>query len=378
MNDCRITSFHPEPAMRTTATCCAAASLIGVASACFTVAAAHSPSSSYEYKTKVHYEAGNQVIAPRSTPDPKQADFALWLPANVERISALIAISRHGSGESFFRNQQIRALATELNLALVGFIGDGVQRGVAPGVLENALVQLAAQSHHEEIKHSPIVTFGMSNGTGFSCGYACMQPERVIAWIAYHPGSDLLFSRQFDPKVVADAIAHDAENQWLDQSPPPLYAIPGLVMLGEVDELAALSKGSPEKPAGNCQLAVERARRQHNALMQLIVEPGLGHGHRGDASWGIVIEFIRTMVELRVPMTTDNNKERPRLNVVNIDDGWLGMNWNAAIGGGQQLAILPCTKFNGDRGVTSWLPTEQYARHWQDFSKNGALRSKHR
>jgi hypothetical protein len=328
----------------------------------------------FENKTTVKYEAGYQVMAVRSTAEPRQADFALWLPDGIKRLRGMVVISRHGSGESLYRDSQLRRLGAKLQLALVGLIGDGVQRGVAPGVLEDALAKLAEQSRHPEIVEAPVITFGMSNGTGFSCGYACMRPERVIGWIAFHPGSDLLFSRQFDHEQLQQAVVHDPANKWLQINPPPMYSIPGLVVVGEIDELAGLAKGTPEKPDGNTELAFENARREHDALMQFIVEPGVGHGHNGSKSWTIVREFIETIAELRIPRKQDAG-QMPAAKPINRTNGWLGKTWDKKVGGGQQLEVVAGSSFTGDRGKTSWLPTRSYARKWQEFSREESLMS---
>jgi hypothetical protein len=204
-----------------------------------------------------------------------------------------------------------------------------------------------------------------------------MCPERVIGWIAYHPGSDVLFSRECDSSAVRKAVSRDPRNAWLSKKPPPLYAIPGLVVVGEVDALAALSKGTRENPDGNTQLAMEKARREHNALMQLIVEPGAGHGHIEGKSWTIVLAFIKSVFEMRVPAEYDAMQGRAKLKQANPADGWLGKNWDVKIGGGQDLAIMAKNDFNGDRGTTSWLQNEAYAKQWQEFCRNGTLRIEH-
>lgn len=351
----------------------------GLAAALFcsasrTVWASEAHGREFEYKTLAKYEAGYQVMAVRSTAEPKQADFALWIPEGAARLRGLVVISRHGSGESLYVDDQLRRLAAKLQLGLVGLIGDSVQRGVAPGVLEEALVKLADQSGHSEVNVVPIITFGMSNGTGFSCGYPCMQPDRVIGWIAFHPGSDLLFSRQFDADHVREAVAQDPESKWLLSNPPPLYSIPGLVVVGEADELAGFKKPDLEKPIGNTLLAFENARREHDALMQFVVDPGVGHGHNGSKSWTIVLEFIEAIAKLRLPShQAAGEVSTPR--AVNRTNGWLGKNWEQSVGGGQQLEIMPSGSFKGDRGKTSWLPTREYARKWQEFSQEGTLKS---
>src|SRR6476660_7413968 len=125
-----------------------------------TAPAVEVPVQTFEYKTTVNYEAGDPLLLPRPTSKPMQADFSLWLPKSVKKVRGLVAISRHGSGENFFAHQPLRKLAAELHLGLVGFIGDGIQRGMMPGMLEDALSKLAEQAAHSEIKVAPMFTFG--------------------------------------------------------------------------------------------------------------------------------------------------------------------------------------------------------------------------
>jgi hypothetical protein len=340
-----------------------------------TATAAEVPGNSFEYTTNVNYEAGSPLLLLRPTDKDQPAEFTLWLPRSIKKVRCLIVISRHGSGASFFAGEQLRKLAAQLNMGLVGFIGDGVQRGVRPGVLEDALRKLAEKSSHSEIAGAPMFTFGMSNGTGFSCGYACMCPERVLGWIAYHPGTDALFSRRCDAGELQTAVSRDPENAWLAKDPPPLYAIPGLVVIGENDELAGISKGTPEKPDGNCQLSVEKARRDHDARTQLIVEPGAGHGHIEGKSWTIVLAFIKSVFQMRVPAKYDASQGIEKLNPPNTDGAWLGKNWDAKVKGGQDLAIVAESKFTGDRGTTSWLPNGAYAKQWKEFCRTGVCKN---
>ncbi|MDP2989013.1 MAG: hypothetical protein Q8O57_00405, partial [Kiritimatiellota bacterium] len=114
-------------------------------------------------------------------------------------------------------------------------------------------------------------------------------------------------------------------------------------------------------------------RKENNALMQLVVEPGVGHGHNASKSWTIVLAFIKTLFALRVPQDADLAKGPVKLKAIKEADGWLGQNWNAQTGGYQKLPIAAYADFSGDKAQASWLPTADYARQWQEFQNAGFI-----
>jgi hypothetical protein len=64
---------------------------------------------------------------------------------------------------------------------------------------------------------------------------------------------------------------------------------------------------------------------KHDALMQLNVEPGAGHGHIECKSWTSVLAFIRNVLAMRVAATYDGAQVPADLKQVRPGDGWFSL-----------------------------------------------------
>ncbi len=285
--------------------------------------------------------------------------FHLWVPEHTPVVKGLLAFVFHGCGQEFAENASLRALAAELACAVVGFdktygYPGHVQRGVPSDVLLKALAELATAAGRPEVEHAPILTFGHSNATMFAAGFASQEPQRTIAWIAFKSA----FGGQF--------------------SLPEIYRIPGAVLSGEDDEQYFSD-----------QLAtVRKLRHQHRALLHMIVEPGGGHGPMGQASYTILLAFIKTAFHARVPAAADPRQGPVKLIDLAEASGWLGQTldgvrvkpsldtkrtWEQPVDPRRRLEIAPYADYPGDHGFASWFPTEEYARKWQQFCQNANL-----
>jgi len=270
----------------------------------------------------------------------QHAFFHLWLPPHTTVLRGIFGFTYHGCGGPFAERADMRYLAASLDCAIVGLGGETTKRGFTPSrVLFEALEDLGRQSGHAELVNAPIFTFGHSNGTGFSAGFASQEPARAIGWVAFKSANGGQFSL------------------------PPIYGIPGLVLSGERD-----------KSYFNNQLeTVETLRSEHAALMGMIVEPGAGHGPNRDKSYKICQAFMRNVFRLRVPVDADPRDGPVQLTALSPDSGWLGRNWAKSVGGGQRLPAAAHAQFEGDADRASWLPNADFARCWQQFSETGDL-----
>ena len=295
--------------------------------------------------------------------------FHLWLPKDTPTIKGLLVFPYHGTGEQWSVSPEVQDLAKELSCGIVAFdqlgkLSDGTQLGF-PGNekspdtrLLDAFAELAKQSGHREVVNAPLCLFGHSNATAFVSGFGGKHPERVFAWIAFKSASGNQFSE------------------------PALYQIPGLVLSGEND-----------KSYFSDQLAtVKKLRKENHARIHMIVEPGGGHwgeGPRGTKTLPIVMAFIRTAYHLRVLADADPGQGAPKLIDAGEESGWLGKNlegvrvrdekfqwsWHTPVVVGQLLEIAPYAQFARDKSEASWLPTEKYARKWQEFCHTGMLKN---
>ena len=294
----------------------------------------------------------------------KDGNFNLWLPAGKALVKGIFVFPFYGTARNFSEYSGLRAMSSDISCAIVGFnaggkLADGTPVGM-PGhdkspasVLLDALAELARLSGHPEVKHAPLLTFGHSNATVFSAGFASKVPERVFGWIAFKSAFGALFSK------------------------PKIYNIPGMVISGENDA----------SYFGDQLATVLRLRREHGALMHMIVEPGAGHWPNGTKTYTILMAFMKAAFLMRVPADSNATAGPVKLIACKESDGWLGRNvdavrvrqpkftwkWERPVDIRQRLEIGAYGEFPCDKTRASWLPGEDYARKWQEFCELGVV-----
>jgi len=312
---------------------------------------------------RFHFAAAGEV-APAWHFTTNDGNFNLWLPAGKALVKGIFVFPFYGTARNFSEYSGLRAMSSDISCAIVGFndggkLPDGAPVGM-PGhdkspasVLLDALAELARLSGHPEVEYAPLLTFGHSNATVFSAGFASKVPERVFGWIAFKSAFGALFSK------------------------PEIYEIPGLVISGENDA----------SYFGDQLATVLRLRREHGALMHMIVEPGAGHWPNGTKTYTILMAFMKAAFLLRVPADSDATAGPVTLIACKESDGWLGRNvdavrvpqpnatwkWERPVDIRQRLEIGAYDEFPCDKTRASWLPTEGYARKWQEFCELGVV-----
>jgi len=292
-------------------------------------------------------EQWREAVKQKGEGKKEDVRFDLWLPGDIPYAKGVVVISGHGSGEGLFRRPDMRELARELHLALFKFIGNPMQRGFWPkSLLYERLRAFGQKSGHPELEHAPLFLYGHSNGTGFSAIFPATESARVWAWVSMRPGTTFQVYQ------------------------PGAAQVPGLVIFGEDDHFLA-------RPSKEENLAVvPLMRKKHNAVWNFAVEPKTGHGP-GEKTWPLVFSFLRHTWAARVPADGDPRKGPVTLRQPQLEQGYLGQNWDAAKGGYQTLPIAPFASFPGDKTVASWLVNASYAADWQTFQREGQLRSQH-
>ena len=275
----------------------------------------------------------NCNISPPSFKADK-AEFHVYIPKSVKKVKAAFYISRHGIGSHSFGSPVLRKFAKDEDVALVGFNGNPVQRGLFPvSLLDPHIKRLADLSKHPELTEVPFFTFGHSNGSGFSGGLASQRPEKVIAWVSFHSGySNYL---QF----------------------PNTEKVPALVMHGTRD--VWFQRHSQHK-------AVHTMRTKRDAAMCLMMEGSVGHGPvNSETTWEFIVDFCKSAMRIRL-----NNDGS--LKPVDIKSGWLGTVYDFKTQGEQRLNIAPYKDFKGDKSSANWLPDEEFAILWQKYGATKA------
>ena len=270
----------------------------------------------------------------------ERVNFQAYIPQNAAKIKAIFLLSRHGSvgGRKSVDEPHLREFADRNSVALVGLLGNPVQRGFYPvSIIDEDLKRLGHLLHHPELSELPLITLGHSNGSGFAGIFPSQRPERVIAWISYHAGT--AFQLQF----------------------PNLEKVLGLAMHGSIDPF--LKNGQVE--------TIENLRKNRNAPVALMMEGDVAHApveKDHGTTWDFIIQFSEAAMRIRL-------KEDGTLKPVVIEQGWLGGNYDQKLGGRQDLPIAPYDDYKGDRSIANWLPDKKFAEIWQLYGKTVPLAS---
>ncbi|CAA6691860.1 MULTISPECIES: hypothetical protein [unclassified Lentimonas] len=274
----------------------------------------------------VQMDPKNSIIGRSSGTD---ASFYVYIPESVKTVKAAFYISMHGIGN--IKTPILQKFAEDEQLALVGMNGDPIKRGISSvALIEEHIQKLAELSGHPELADVPIMTFGHSNGTGFSASFPRDWPERTIAWVAFHPGFSGYI--QF----------------------PNTEKVPAMVMCGSIDKYFLNARQDE---------VVATMRKDRNAAMNVMVEGGVGHGPAdAESTWAFIIDFLKASMRIRL-------NEDGSLKPVEIEKGWLGAHYNLEAGGRQLIEVAPYHDFKGDQSTANWLPDAKFAEIWQSYGQ---------
>jgi len=281
--------------------------------------------------TDIPPEAFTKVLESRKVAPaneaPGKTQFHVYIPKSVKKVKAAFYISCHGMGE--IGSPTLHKFAEDEKVALVGLLGDPVQRGLFPvSLLDKHIKKLAVLSGHPELTDVPIITFGHSNGTGFAACLPSQRPDRVIAWISFHSGYSNYLQFPNTEKVPA-LIMHGMRDDWFKKH--------------HQDE------------------AVATMRKKRNAAMGMMMEGSVGHAPvNKETTWSFIVEFCKAAIRVRLG-------EDGTLKPVNINSGWLGAVYDTELGGQQRLYIAPYADFKGDPSTANWLPNKEFAWIWQVY-----------
>lgn len=282
-------------------------------------------------------ESFDKLVERKGKASDQEVLFRFYQPANTEPFKAVFLISEHGMGSRMMEDPIMREFADNRGIALVGFLGDPMQRGFGPvNLMDEILARIGSKTEHPELPSLPVFTFGHSNGTGFSASYPAMNPDKVIGWISYHSGSD-------------QQLLH-----------PGVEKVPGLVMHGQLDTW--FNNGQ--------EAAVKQLRSKRDAPVSLTVGAFVEHWPEDyPATYRYMIAFMEACIRIRYPgHEIDPSAKFANLN---LKTGWLGGRYDRSKAGLQELPIAPYQEFSGDKSSANWLPDRTFAETWQRYIRSG-------
>ncbi len=266
-------------------------------------------------------------------------DFALYVPASVDLTQGIL-LSLGGPDTRAFATGKpfgapvaeveaalqalglaFRELAATYGLALLGTSQAGMTNAPESDQLLLGAIQTAVEmSGRPELPAARMLLYGISGGAPQASGFTARFSERVAG----------LFLKV--PERVETLTGGN-----------PLR-VPTYMVQAELDAFvdnAALT-------------ATFEANRGAGALWALAKEPAVPHHSLSPAQRQLTINWIRSILELRLPASTSDP-----LREIDETSGWLG---DRAVGLAWGWAAYP-----GDRALASWLPSQALADDWEAF-----------
>lgn len=268
-------------------------------------------------------------------------DYALYVPACVRTTRAVLLALGGPDTRAFVTGkvfgapnpeleaslqvlgEEFRNLAATQRLAILGQTGRLAALPNSPAsdeLLLDAIRIGAALSGHPELPSAPMIIWAVSGGAPQASGFTARNPERVAG----------LFL-----KVPLRVTALTSEIQ---------RRVPTYMALAELDAFVDNAANT----------ASFEANRRAGALWALAMEPGVIHHLLSPVQRQVTINWMRTILKLRVPATPF-----APLRKIGEKSGWLG---DRATGEAWRWAEYP-----GDRRLASWLPSPETAEQWEEL-----------
>jgi hypothetical protein len=190
-------------------------------------------------------------INPRANDNFLGASFRLVLPEGQAAPRAILVFipGTDEDGRGIVSEPQFLAIREACHAALIGcdFRGEGLQydnpRGGSGRALNQALAIFAKLTGNSFLQRVPLLLLGYSQGGIFVYNYICWQPDRVLAF------------------ATLKAISPNMEPK------PTSFAVPGLLVAGEMDEPGRIREIAQ---------AFETSAGQHSKWA-LLFEKNVGH-----------------------------------------------------------------------------------------------------
>jgi len=295
-----------------------------------------------EYSAAIAVQAGSNSHDIRMTRQSlyTRQDIAIYIPPNVAVVRGVILSlggpPTHGVATGVFdlpdpawnasllaMRVSLLALATKYSLAVMGADGNG-GAALSEARLLGALDAFAVSSDHPELAQAPLLIQGISGGSPEAYDLAVQRPDRTIGFALQIPRTP--------------TTGQSAATQ----------RVPAYIMLAEDDQVVR----------NDLTLLYFEANRAEGALWALAIEPGVGHAAGSAAGLSLIVEWMDTILGLRLPSAVTPGMP-VTLQAVDESSGWLGNR--------DSFAIATFASYVGDQRQASWLPSQPLAEQWKGF-----------
>ncbi|MFW5878055.1 MAG: T9SS type A sorting domain-containing protein [bacterium] len=290
-------------------------------------------------------------------------EASMWIGNPDEPVKGIILTSMTRNEREFNHDPHIRAMATEMNLALI-FLYGHVERDFYWGgslsvfnpdlghdtVLQKVLKDLSVMSGKPEIEHAPWLTFGHSTSGLFARYIAWWKPERMFGVILYKSGG----------YVPPDFVEDPDTSTFLN--------IPWLSVAARND------KFGPGQQGWNNMRKDMMPWRARGALMSQIVEPTMEEGHSVWRSFNgpYFAMWIKKAVEGKIPENVTSTDEPVNLSHIPNSSGMLSDSAIARLIDKEELSDMLLryqydVEENEDRDKMFWHFDDEMAITWVNY-----------
>ena len=291
------------------------------------------------------------------TPDLKDAEVSLYIPGGVSEARGVLIFSYNGVGTWEYEHEVWRASAASHGYAMLHIVLTDIHDRVAPWefpeqsarFIYRILDTMAQISNHTELESAPLFFFGHSAGGFWFTRLVPQLTERAVGFIAFHGSmsSDELFF-------------------------PSALSVPGLFLVAEYDPIWIRTD----------TFEIVNTGFEKGALWSLVVEPDAGHWDV-DPGRRLMVEFVETVFQFRVPPTSGADGERDSLSAVPEKDIRLGQLAHHSVYDGDEefedsgrevitaASILPQQTETTTSSSGSRLISQTFAESWLAYELTG-------
>ncbi len=258
----------------------------------------------------------------------ERTDVNLFLPA---KVAVFRAISINPADKSVGPGSTWGETLRSLSAAQMGVMLENVDKrsnraGVIAKVIEAALKQFAAESHHPELVHVSFLFGGFSKGGGWSA----------------------TLGQEFGPRT----IAFNNVCGWVGE-PEKDLSMGGVIIIGGIPDGFKMLDAIPTQ--------YEPARKK-GAPWTLALQWDCAHDYANANT--LAMPLFAACVRARLPENASPVKGPVKLNALKLEDGWLGdrTTWET-----NYATIAKYADYRGDKDAASWLPDKYVACVWRSF-----------
>ncbi|GEM_PF-1418675 len=286
---------------------------------------------------------------------------AVWIPEGVEQVRGLFWPGKIIIGEKLATDASVRQALARHNMGVLvlpasgGFISGG---GEGATMLQTGLEALGEKTGHPELPHVPFLTLGHSADGLFCRNVGYWKPERTLGVVMVKSGNFHHALEDLDASLKGVPLMH-IPGEFEEYGPEGGDMGSGLRSdyVTEPTEGRIRRKNQTQWVMTRMQMLHRRHKEPEN-LWTLMVERGGRHTTWSRHSTPLFIQYLNSVVNLRLPKGAWDGKSDLLCNPVKASDGWL---YDPDIKEPKHEPA-PWADYKGDKVLAFWAPDEAFAK----------------